>query len=134
MPGGGRVDEVACSRFVLPLFEGRDADLHRQAREVAPRALGELRAELDADDREAALEERTRGLARRATDLEQPVVGLELAQLDEIVEELLRIRGPRLVIEVGGRVERAPEVVRCAHARPIVSKIDRVHSLRRVRA
>ena len=55
--------------------------------------LRELRAELDADDREAALEQRPRRLAGRAADLEQPRARLEPGERDEVVEELRRISG-----------------------------------------
>ena len=65
--------------------------------------------QLDADDREAALEQRPRRLAGRAADLEQPRAGLEPGERDQVVEQLRRILGPRRVVELGGGLERLPQ-------------------------
>jgi hypothetical protein len=113
MPSGRGVDEVKGFSLALPRFERLDVDLDRQARQVAARMLGELRAHLDADDGEAALEQCARCLARRAPDLQEPIAGFELGQLDEIVEQLVRVRRPRCLIQVSGRIEGAPQRLAC---------------------
>ena len=55
-----------------------------------------------------------------AADLEEPVARLERSELDEVVEELVGVRGSRRVVEASRGVECAPErLARVAH-RPIV--------------
>lgn len=58
VPAGRGEDEVERSALPLPLFERRDLDLEREAREVTLRLARERFAELDAHDRKARLEER----------------------------------------------------------------------------
>src|SRR5439155_24790944 len=102
---------------LLPAFERRHVDLDVEWLEVEARPLGELCAELDADDGVAALEERAGRLAGRAADLEQAVAGLEIGQRLEVVEQGRRIGRPGRVVEVRDRVERAPQhLARRAHA------------------
>jgi hypothetical protein len=48
-----------------------------QARQTGARAFGELRTNLDTDDRKASLEQRSRGLAGGASDFEEAIAALE---------------------------------------------------------
>ena len=84
-------------------------DFNRKAGQVAAGSLRQLRAHLDADHREAALEQRTRRFAGRAANLQQASAGFELRKRDEVVEQLLWIRGSRRLVQFGGRVEGAPQ-------------------------
>jgi hypothetical protein len=106
-----------CLGLAVPRLEPFDLDLDREAGQVAACLLGELRAHLDADDGEAALEQRTGRLAGPRADLQQPVAGLEVGQRDEVVEQLIRVRGPRRVVKtrrhLEGVPERLPPLVHC---------------------
>ncbi len=116
VPSGRGVDEVERFGLALPGLERRDVDFNRQAGQVAARSLHEVCAHLDADHREAALERRTRRFAGRAANLQQASAGFELRKRDEVVEQLLRIRGSRRLVQVGGLVEGAPKrLARFAH-------------------
>ena len=88
-------------------------NLDGQAGEILARLLRELGSQLDAHDREAAVEHRPRRLAGRASDLQQTCAGREAGELDEVVEQGFGIVRPGGVVEVGGRVERAAQ--RLAH-------------------
>src|SRR6266576_6599606 len=77
-------DEVESPGLTLPLLERRRVDLESAARQIAACVRGELLAQLDADDGETAVEQRTRRLARFAADLEQPIAGLQPRETDEI--------------------------------------------------
>jgi hypothetical protein len=120
VPGCRGVDELECPKLTFPILERGDVDLDRQAREIATRVLGKLPTHLDADDGEAALEHGSRGLAGRAPDLEDRVARLEPSKLDNVIEEFLGVRRSRRLIEVGSRIERAPEWLPGLAHRPIV--------------
>jgi hypothetical protein len=77
--------------------------------QVSPRLSREFRPELDADDCEAAGEQRPRRLSRPAADLEQRVARLEAGERDEIVEELVGIVRARRVVPFSRRVEGSAE-------------------------
>jgi hypothetical protein len=81
------------------------------------RALRELRTHFNADDGGAALEQEPGCLASRATNLQEPVTGLELGQLDEVIEKLSRIRRPRRLVEVCCRVEGFGAAARASRSR-----------------
>jgi hypothetical protein len=68
-------------------------DLERKAGQVRPRLLSQPGAELDADDREAPLEQRPGRLAGRGADLEQPVPGCQSGELNEVAEQPLGVGG-----------------------------------------
>ncbi len=91
----------------IPVLERRGHDLDLGVRrELAPSELGEVGAQLDREDREAALGERTCGLAGAAADLEHACARLQAGQLDEVVEHLRRRDGPRVVVAFRSGVER----------------------------
>ncbi len=82
-----------------------------KAGELAPRELREVCAQLDGEDREAALGQRQRRLSRAATDLEQARARLQASMLDEIVEDLGGRHGPRVFVALCRRVERRSQPV-----------------------
>ena len=77
--------------------------------QVPPGHRGQLRAELDAGDPEAAPGQRAGGLARRAPHLDQVIARRQPGQRDEIVEQCLGIVRPNPVVTLGGAVERLPQ-------------------------
>ena len=110
MEGGERDDRVEPGRLRLPAVEVRRHDLHtRKRRQVAPRDTGEIRAELDTGDLQPALRERDSRLTGPAADLEHTGAGLQASELDQVVEQLRRIAGPRAIVELGHLVERRAE-------------------------
>ena len=96
----------------IPLLErrGDDVDL-RERREIPPRELGHVRAQLDGEDREAALGERQRRLAVPQPISSTRAPGASASQLDEIVEDLGRRDGPCVVVLLGACVERRAQQV-----------------------
>jgi hypothetical protein len=77
--------------------------------QVSSRLLRKICAELDANDREAACQQRSRRLSRPAADLEQRVARLQLGERDEVVEQLFGIVRARGVVPFRRRVECAAE-------------------------
>src|SRR5207302_1984505 len=61
----------------------------------------ERRAELDARDAEAAARKRERRLPGAAPDLDDARAHLQPGEFDEIVEERVRIRRTRAVVQIG---------------------------------
>ena len=91
---------------VLPTLEISGDDLHSgKLSEVALCEGGELLAELDAHDLEPTLCERSRGLSRAATDLEDARGWTDVRFRQEVAEQRRRIRWPCTVIEAGYLLE-----------------------------
>ena len=86
MPGGGGVDKIEALRLCLPGFERRDVDLDWKPSEVAASLRSEMLSHLNADDREAALQQRPGRLSGGTANLQQTHSGLQLGQLDQVVE------------------------------------------------
>ena len=79
--------------------------LHRPLGQIPPGGRGQLGAELDARDPEAAPRQRAGRQARRAAHLEQVVARRQAGQGDEIIEQSLGIPGSRPVVAPSGAVE-----------------------------
>jgi hypothetical protein len=77
---------------------------------------GQVRTDLYAGDPIAPARQWERGLARGAAHLEQPAAWLESGHLDQGVEELRRVLGSSLLIQVGHRVERPSQLLRSVQA------------------
>jgi hypothetical protein len=110
-PGRRGEHQVEGLAVTLPRLERRDVDLDGHCGQVAARLLRQPRAQLDAHDREAALEQWPGGLAGPAAYLEQAGAALEPGQVDEIFEELLGVGRSSRVVQVRGRVERASQLL-----------------------
>jgi hypothetical protein len=107
-----------------PVLERGVDDLDvREGRELAPRDGGQPRAELDRDDRVAALRERDRRLAGAGADLEDAVARLQAGQPGEVVEELGRVVRPSAVVALGILVEGAAPAQRAVQPRSIVTGV-----------
>src|SRR5438034_1100860 len=90
MPGSGGVDEIEGLAAGVPGLEGSDDDADfGEGGEVAAGDGGEVLAQLDAGNCEAAPGERESGAAGSAADLEQVRAGWELRESDQVYEELL---------------------------------------------
>src|SRR5919198_5805254 len=127
VPRGGGVDKIEALRLCLPGFERGNLDLDGEASEVAASVRGKMLSHLDADDRESTLHQRPGRLSGRTADLQKTASRLQLAQLDKVVEQLRRIRGPRRLVEVGGTVKRATQPIK-----RLVHLLHRPKELRRV--
>jgi hypothetical protein len=101
--GGEGDDGVEAGALRLPGLELRIDDA--RLRDVALRERGEVRAELDRGDVEAALHEGARRLAGAGADLEDA-----RAERGDVVDQLRRIRRPRAVVELGDGVEGRAEL------------------------
>ena len=94
----------------VPVLERRRHDLDLGVRrELPPRNVGEVRTQLDGEDRASALGKGQRGLARAAADLEQVRSRRQASQLDQVVEDPRWRDGACGVVPVCPCVERRAE-------------------------
>jgi hypothetical protein len=102
----------------LPRLEiGHDDLGSRKRGEVPSRQRRQLFTQLDADEGEPARCECEARLAGSRPDLENAAARRDRREGDEVVEERVRIRGPREVVELGDRPERLAQ----PHAVPVLS-------------
>jgi hypothetical protein len=106
-----------CLGLAVPRLEPFDLDLDREAGQVAACLLGKLCAPISTQTTEKPRSSSGRVALPVPADLQQPVAGLEVGQRDEVVEQLIRVRGPRRVVKtrrhLEGVPERLPPLVHC---------------------
>src|SRR5258708_5657389 len=127
VPGGRGEHEVeAAFGCWRPALEGALDDLHAgKPGEVLPSHRGQPGSDLDAGDPKAAPGQRDRGLARGAPDFQQPVTGPEVRQAHQLVVQLFRVIGPRLLIEGPPGAQGCPEAVPISCHRAIIANPGR---------
>src|SRR5215204_3087107 len=91
VPGGRGINQVEALGLARPGFEGGDVYLGRHTSELATGYVGEPRAQLDTDNRDATFENRPGRLACAAADLESAVVLLQASKSEEVCEERRRV-------------------------------------------
>ena len=135
MPGRRGEYEVEPVAGRRPGFEGSLGDVHaRELGQVAPSGRGQVVADLDAADLEPSTSEGKGGLAGRAAHFQYLAAGRDSGRVDEGVEEFVWVVGPGALVEVGGRIERCPELVpRFRHVRIIAAGLRLGRDVRSMR-
>src|SRR5713226_10593251 len=96
----------------LPRFEGGGYYLDPRERvEIATSDNGQILTELDAHDAASALRKMTRSLTRTASKFQHCGAAFETAQSEQVFEDLLRVIGTRLIVKLGGLIERPFQLV-----------------------
>jgi hypothetical protein len=110
--GCERDDGVESALRRLPRLKGRVDDLDvLELGQVAAGGRGELLAELDGDDPEAALGERSSRLAGAGPDLEDAPARGNAGELYQAVENLRRVRRARAIVELRDLLEGLPQLL-----------------------